>query len=325
MGNYLIKRLLIMIPMLIGITLVSFTIMNMAPGDPVLMYINLEKTSPTPELIEEIRVNMGLDKPMPVRYLIWLKDVMQGNLGYSLQSRQPVLDEIMSRIGTTVMLSSLSLVVSFIFGMLIGTYCALKQYKLSDYILSILAFIGLSAPSFWIAMVMILFFTNTLGWLPSVGLSDLNLSATAGFFTVLIDKAKHLIMPVIALSLGSIGSWTRYQRSSFLEVVNQDYIRTARSKGLSENVITIRHAIRNAALPIITILGMSLPQLIGGAFIIESIFGLPGMGRYGINAIQFRDYPVVMGVTLLSSILVLIGSFISDVLYAVVDPRIRYS
>jgi len=324
MQNYLIKRLLLMIPMLIGVTIISFTIMNLAPGDPAMMYVDLEREAPTPELLAEIRTRIGLDKPLLVRYFIWLKGVVTGDLGYSMATRQPVLREILSRIGTTMKISFLSILLSFTLGMTIGTYCALKQYKFVDYFLSVLAFIGLSLPAFWFAMIIILVFTNTLGWLPSVGLSDVYLVNPTPV-EAFIDRVKHLIMPVFALSLSSIGSWARYQRSSFLEVINQDYIRTARSKGLDETTITLRHALRNSALPIITILGMTLPQLIGGAFIIESIFGLPGMGRLGITAILRRDYPMVMGVTLLSSIMVLLGTFISDILYAVVDPRIRYN
>ena len=324
MRSYIAKRLLIMIPMLLGITIISFILMNMAPGDPVMMYIDVEKGPPTPEEIARVRAELGLDKPVIVRYGVWLKNLLMGDFGYSMVSRQPVLTEVQSRIGTTLTLSILSMGVSFVFGMLVGVICALKQYKFIDYFLSVLAFIGLSVPSFWLAMMMILLFTNKLGWLPSVGLVDVNL-VNPTFAQSLIDRARHLIMPVIAMSLSSIGSWARYQRAAFLEVIHQDYIRTARSKGLNERVITFRHALRNAALPIITILGMSLPGLIGGAFLIESIFGLPGMGRLGTNAIMSRDYPVIMGVTLFSSILVLFGTFLSDILYAVVDPRIRYN
>ena len=324
MKKYLIKRLLIMIPMLLGITLLSFMLMNLAPGDPVMMFVDTEKGVPTAAELARVRELLGLDQPVHIRYILWLKNLATGNLGYSMFSRQPVLFEIQARIGTTILLSSLSMVISALIGMYVGIICALNQYKILDYVLSVLAFIGLSLPSFWLAMMLILLFTNRLGWLPSVGLIDVNLQ-NPGVFADLIDRGKHLILPVIAMSLSSIGSWARFQRAAFLEVQKQDYIRTARSKGLSENKITYRHAFRNAALPIITILGMSLPNLIGGAFLIESIFGLPGMGRLGISAINNRDYPVIMAVTLFSSILVLIGTFIADVTYALVDPRIRYN
>lgn len=324
MRKYLIKRLLLIIPILLGITIFSFIIMNFAPGDPALMYVDFEKGPPTPEDIAEIRSKLGLDKPVFVRYLLWIKDVLKGNLGYSMISRKPVIWEIQQRIGTTILISFSSMVVSSIFGILIGTYCALNQYKLSDYILSVLAFIGLSVPSFWLAMMMILLFTNKLGWLPSVGLSNVYL-VNPSPLEAFSDRIRHLIMPILAMSIVNIGGWARYQRAAFLEVVNQDYIRSARSKGLSESAITFRHALRNASLPIITVLGMSLPSIISGSFIIEKIFGIPGMGGYGINAIMNRDYPAIMGVTLISSILVLVAMFLTDIMYSLIDPRIRYN
>lgn len=322
MRKYLIKRLLVMIPVLFGITILSFIIMNLAPGDPAYMHWDYEQGPPTPEDIAEIRTKLGLDEPIFIRYGLWLKGVVKGNLGYSLISRKPVLWEIQQRIGITVLISSLSMLVSLILGILVGTYCAINQYKISDYILSIFAFIGLSTPSFWLAMMMILLFTNKLGWFPSVGLSNAYL-VDPSFFEAFIDRVKHLIMPISAMSIGIIGSWTRYQRAAYLEVLNQDYIRTARSKGISETTITFTHALRNASLPIITVLGMSLPNIIGGSFIIESIFGIPGMGSYGINAIMNRDYTAIMGVTLMSSILVLVAMFATDILYSLIDPRIR--
>jgi peptide/nickel transport system permease protein len=309
--------------MLLGVTVITFIIMNLAPGDPVMMFVNVERGVPTPEELGRLRAVLGLDKPAVIRYFIWLKNLVTGDFGYSYFSRQPVMNEIKTRIGTTVLLAVLSMGVSFLFGMTVGVVCALKQYKVADYILSVLAFIGLSMPGFWVAIMLIFFFTSRLGWFPSVGLSDVSL-VNPGLLARIADRASHLVMPVMAMSLTSIGGWARYQRSSFLEVINQDYIRTARSKGLSENAITLRHALRNSALPIITILGDSMPILIGGAFIIESIFGLPGMGRLGINAIMNKDYPVVMGVTFFSSIMVILGTFLSDILYAVIDPRIRF-
>lgn len=323
MRNYLLKRLLMMIPILLGITIISFILMNLAPGDPALQYWDFEKGPPSPEDLAEIRQKLGLDKPIYIRYFIWLKDILKGDMGYSMLSRRPISWEIAQRIGPTMLLSFLSMAVSLVFGLLLGVFSALNQYKLSDYILSILAFIGLSIPGFWLAIMLILLFTNTLGWLPSVGLSDVNLPADAGFLVRLWDYIKHLIMPVLAMSIGSIGSWARYQRSAFLETINQDYIRTARAKGLSNNTINWKHAMRNSCLPIVTILGMSLPGLVGGAFLIESIFGIPGLGRFGTNSIMGRDYNAVMGTTLMTSILVLIAMFMTDILYSLIDPRIR--
>jgi len=324
MRRYLIKRILLMIPMLIGITLISYILINLAPGDPATMYVDYEKGPPTPAQLAEIRAKMGLDKPLLIRYLLWLKGIATGNLGYSYRTHKPIITEIGSRIGATITLSLLSMVLSTVLGIIVGVICALRQYKFTDYLLSVLSFIFLSIPSFWLGMMMIYLFTNKLGWLPSVGLRDVYLIDPTPWERF-IDYVRHLIMPVIALSIGSIGSWARYQRATFLEVIGQDFIRTARSKGLSERVIDIKHAMRNSCLPIITLVSMSLPGLIGGAFIIESIFGLPGMGRFGLDAITSRDYPVIMATTLFSSILVMLGAFLADVLYAVIDPRIRYN
>lgn len=322
MRRYLLRRVLALIPLLLGITIISFIIMNLAPGDPTAFYIDPSGTT-SPEMVERIRKNLGLDQPLPVRYVLWLGKTVRGDLGYSFVSNRPVVKEVGDRVFNTLLLTVTSLLVALIFGVLVGVYSALNQYKLSDYILSIFTFIGISMPSFWFAMMMILLFTLKLGWLPSVGMSSSMFppSTSWGRFA---DVIKHMIMPVTVSSLSSLASWARYQRSSMLEVIRQDYIRTARSKGLSNKVVIFRHALRNAALPIITLLGMSIPMLLSGSFIIETIFSWPGMGRLGVSSIFRRDYPVVMGVTLFSSLLVMGGNLIADIMYAVVDPRVRY-
>lgn len=317
------KRLLLMIPMLLGITIVSYIIMNLAPGDAAAMYVDPEMMNIDPNAIEMIREKLGLNQPVHVRYIKWLREVLTGNFGYSYISKQPVIKEIRARLGPTLVLAFLSLTIEVIAGIGLGVYCAKNQYKLSDYVLSVFAFTGMSVPNFWFAMMLILLFTLTLGWLPSMGLVTAGISGP--WHLMLWDRIKHLIMPVVALSLRGMGSWMRYQRSSDLEVMNQDYIRTARSKGLDESTITWTHAFRNAAIPIVTMLGGSLPTLIGGSFVIENVFGFPGLGRYGTQAILARDYPAVMAVTFFSSILVMVGILISDLLYVLVDPRIKYS
>lgn len=323
MARYLTNRLLAMIPMLIGVTIISFFIMNLAPGDPAAMYIDPTLGNTNPAVLEQIREQMGLNKPIIVRYFIWLGELLQGNLGYSFLTRQPVLSEIGSRIGNTVLLASTALVISLVLGVAIGVYSALNQYKVSDYVITVLTFIGISLPGFWIAMMLILLFTSRLGWLPSVGMSDVMLRNPTPWQSF-VDLIRHMILPVTVLSLAQIASWARYQRSSFLEVIEQDYIRTARSKGLKGSTVTNRHALRNAMLPIITLLGLAIPNLIGGAFVVETIFAWPGMGRLGTNAIYQMDYPIVMGVILFSSILVLVGNLLADVLYSFADPQIRY-
>lgn len=323
MVKYIIRRILTMIPMLIGITIVSYLIMNAAPGDAAQMYIDPELARQDPGYLDRVREQLGLDQPIYIRYAMWFKEMLKGNFGYSYISQKPILDEIKERIGPTIALTSSSLLLGVVVGVSIGVYCAKRQYRLPDYVLSVFAFFGMSLPSFWFAMMLILLFTLQLRWLPSMGLVTVGLSGP--WYVKLFDNIKHMIMPVIALSLADMGAWMRYQRASYLEVMNQDYIRTARSKGLAEKEITWRHAFKNSAIPIITMLGGTIPSLIGGAFVIESVFGLPGMGRYGTQAILRRDYPAVMAVTFFSSILVMVGLLITDILYVVVDPRIKIS
>ncbi len=322
MQMFLLRRMVTLVPLLIGVTFISFLIMNLSPGDPTAIYIDPSMGEHTQEMREAVQRSLGLDRPLPVRYALWLGRLVVGDLGYSFVSRRPVTREISSRIMNTVLLASASLGVALLLGVIIGVYSALNQYKVSDYVVTVLAFIGLSMPNFWFAMVMILVFTGRLGWLPSVGMMDVHVGPTIleRTFSVL----RHLIMPTLVLSLAHMATWTRYQRSSMLEVIRQDYIRTARAKGLSERVVIYRHALRNAAIPVITLLGMSMPALISGSFIVETVFAWPGMGRLGVGAVFSRDYPVVMGVTLFSSVMVMGGNLLADVMYAVVDPRIRY-
>lgn len=323
MGRYLVGRLLGMVPMLLGVTIICFFIMNLAPGDPVAMYVDPTLGNANAAVMAAMRERMGLNQPIIVRYFIWLGELLQGNMGYSFSTKQPVLGEILARVGNTLLLATTSLIISLIVGVAVGVYSALNQYKTSDYVITILAFIGVSLPGFWVAMMLILLFTSRLGWLPSVGMSDVMLRNPTPWESF-VDLVRHMILPVVVLSIAQIASWARYQRASFLEVIEQDYIRTARSKGLPEGAINRRHALRNATLPIITLLGLAIPTLIGGAFVVETIFAWPGMGRLAINAIFQQDYPVVMGVIFFSSILVLFGNLIADILYSVADPRIRY-
>lgn len=322
MQKYLLRSLIAIIPLIIGVTFISFLIMNMAPGDPTSIYIDPTIGEITPEMLEIIRADLGLDRPFFLRYFYWLSTTIRGDLGYSFVSNRPVTTEIGARIFNTLLLTVSSLLVALTGGVFIGVYAAINQYKTSDYILSILAFVGISMPNFWLGMMLILLFTSRLGWLPSVGMSSFISPPTLG--GQILDVIKHMILPVIVLSSASLASWTRYQRSAMLEVIRQDYIRTARSKGLAEKTVIYRHALRNASLPIVTLLGMSMPILISGSFIVETIFSWPGMGRLGVNAIFSRDYPIVMGVTLFSSFLVLLGNLLADIFYAVLDPRIRY-
>jgi peptide/nickel transport system permease protein len=320
MLKYIGKRLLTMIPMLLGISIISYLVINLAPGDAADMFLDPEMMG-NPDYVEQVREQLGLDQPILVRYLNWLKEILRGNFGYSYKTKLSVFGEIKTKIGVTVALASVSILIQYVLGVSLGILCAKKQYKLTDYLVSTLALLGLSVPSFWLAMMLKLVFSSRLGWLPSSGLYTVGFvgSELAHFF----DRVKHLVLPVIAMSLGGIGSRMRYMRSSYLEVMNSDYVRTAKSKGVSSRRLTWVHAFRNASLPIITMIGSILPQLIGGSFIIESVFGIPGLGRYGTQAVMNRDYPVIMATIMVSSLLVMIGILISDLLYVLCDPRVK--
>ena len=324
MAKYIVKRLLALIPMLIGITLVSFVLMQVAPGDPAEMFHNPEKGELTAEERAAIHEKLGLNQPIIVQYFKWLGELCQGNFGYSYSNHKAIFPEMMHRTSVTLQLSVWSLLLSLVGGVMIGMYSALHQYKLADNIISILTFIGAAIPGFWLALMLILLFSLTLGWLPFIGLHSSDVVNMTGW-AYNWDYIKHLIMPVFVMAFGNMTAWARYQRSAFLEVMQQDYIRTARSKGLTEHEINWRHAFRNSALPIITLMGGSLSGLVGGAFLTESVFSINGMGRYGMEAISKRDYPIVMATIVFSSVLVMLGNLLSDILYVVVDPRIKYT
>lgn len=317
MLKYIIKRILQAIPLLLIVSLISFLIINFAPGDPVNMFINPETSSPAQ--VEIVRANLGLDKPIYVRYFIWLQNVVKLDFGTSFLHSRPVWDLIRERVPATLSLALVATIISFLVAIPAGIISALKKNTIIDYFFSTISFIGVSLPSFWFGLMLILLFSLKLGWLPTGGMRT-NFDEFE-----LLDRIKHLILPATVMAMGSMASKMRYMRSSMLEVIRQDYIRTARSKGLSERVVILKHALRNSLLPIITMLGFIIPSLLGGAAIIESIFSWPGLGRLVIEANFMRDYPVLMGSTVISSVLVIVGSLIADILYAVADPRIKYN
>jgi peptide/nickel transport system permease protein len=310
-----------MIPTLFVISLISFLMMHLAPGDPIAMYMNPQKRTMTTEDVEALRHKLGLDRPVQIQYFYWVTNTMQGDWGYSLKSKAPVLEEILSRLPNTLLLAGSAILITIILAIPIGIISAVKRYTFIDYVTTIGAFIGISMPGFWFALILLNIFSNKLGWLPSVGMQTLGQS-TGGMDKV-IDVLRHLILPMIAMSAVEMAYWARYQRSSLLEVMNQDYIRTARSKGLRERLVVIRHGFRNALIPMVTLLGLTFPDLVSGSYIIETVFGWPGMGRLGVNSLIYRDYPIVMGVTMLSALLVVTGNLVADILYALVDPRIH--
>ena len=330
MMRYIFKRLVSMIPVVIGVTLVSFLIVHLAPGKPTDVLTELNPKM-TPEARERLEQYYGLDKPLLIQYGLWLKRIIMLDFGKSFSSdARPVMEKIWDphvplsdrRLSVTLLINVLSLAVILCCAIPLGIYSAVRPYTLFDRFTTVIVFIGFAAPAFWLALLLMLLFGVKLGWLPISGLTSLDygsLPASAQVF----DKARHLILPVFVSAFGGVAAISRYMRSSMIEAVRTDYIITARAKGLSETAVIYKHALRNALLPIITILGLSIPGLIGGSVIFEQIFSIPGMGQLSYQAIMGRDYPVIMVVLLLSSILTLIGNLVADVCYALVDPRIR--
>ncbi|MGL6217446.1 MAG: ABC transporter permease [Lacrimispora sphenoides] len=314
MLKYIIKRILIAIPVLIGITVIDFLIMTMV-GSPLEL---LQGPRVSEAAIETKRIALGLNKPVYVQYWIWLTNLLQGNMGYSMKSFQPVSQMIKTYIGPTLLLMSVSLFVSMLIAVPAGIYSAVHKYTPQDYTVVTLSFLGSSVPSFFLALVLIYFFTVRLGWLPSSGMYTLGAQKSA------IDVLRHMIMPVIVLATSMAGTNIRYIRSAMLEILRMDYLRTARAKGIGRFLVINKHALRNALIPVITVFGMHIPILFGGAIIIEQVFSWPGLGMMTMSAIISRDYPVIMGVCLMSAIVVLVANLLTDIIYALVDPTITY-
>jgi peptide/nickel transport system permease protein len=318
MIKYILRRVIISIPVLVGITLITFMAYNLAPGDPISAMI--DPTQPmSGEMMQKLRQEYGLDQPLPVRYLIWLREAAKGNLGYSFASRRPVSQVIAERVPATLQLTFGALLIALALGIPLGVYSALHQYSKLDYILTLLAFLAVSVPAFFFALGAIYIFALRLDLFPTHGINS------PGAEHLVLDRIYHLILPATVLGVERIAGFLRYTRSSVLEVLGQDYMTTARAKGLRNRVVFWTHGFRNALITLITIIALSIPGLFGGAFIIEWIFAWPGMGQLAISSINARDYPTLMGTALIGSILVLVSNLLADVLYAAADPRIRYS
>lgn len=312
-----------MIPLLIGISILNFAIMHLAPGDPIDLLVERNATA---EERARIKALYGLNDPIPVQYVRWMTQVLKGDLGRSFVDGQPVAKSILERLPYTLYLNFLIMIVIYVVAIPIGIISALRQYSKFDHAMTTLAFLGQAVPSFWIGLILIYTFGLKLDLLPISGIGTIGLNVrTAGFWKTFVDRAAHVIMPVFVVAFGSMTGVARYMRSSMLEVVRQDYVRTARAKGLPEKVVIIKHAMRNAFLPIVTLLGNELPLLFGGMVVIESIFSWPGIGLLSIRAIFQRDYQIVMAVNMMGAVLMVIGNFLADLLYVVVDPRIKYS
>jgi peptide/nickel transport system permease protein len=314
LGRYLIRRAIISIFTLIAISIVVYTILALAPGDPLSGFAN--NPNVPPELRERIRKTMGLDDPIYVQYLRWASAYVQGDWLQSYSAKIPVRDYVLSRLPTTLMISGSAFVLSILIAVPIGVLSAIKQYSLFDQAATTFAFLGFSIPTFFSGILMILVFSVFFGWLPFVYDSQVT-----GFW----PNVKQSIMPITVLGLAGAAQLMRFVRASMLETISQDYVRTARAKGLREQSVVVLHAMRNALIPVVTVLALQVPEIFGGAIITEQIFRIPGIGRALIDGIYSKDVPVVMAITFGIAVLVVLFNVIADVLYAVLDPRIRYS
>lgn len=318
MGKYVIRRLLQMIPLLLGISIIVFGVMHSAPGNPVAQMAFGTRTDPEFKA-KRIR-ELGLDQPLPVQYVKWLSHTLRGDFGESIRFRRPVSEMILERLPNTLTLTVTAEVMALLIAIPVGVISATRQYSAFDYTVSAAAFMGISLPSFFAALLAIYIFGVQLQWFPLSG------TQTAGVTNpTLLDRLHHLALPALTLAVRSVASYARFTRSSMLEVIRQDYVRTARAKGLQERLVVYKHALRNGLIPLVTLIGFSLPGLFGGAVLLEYIFVWPGMGQLSIEAVGNRDYPLLMATNMLFAVLVLLGNLVADILYAVVDPRIRYA
>lgn len=321
MLTYIIKRTLLMVPILLGITVLSFGIMRLAPGGPAEAQMDFSSKA-SAEARERLRKLYGADQPFHKQYATWLKKFVTLDFGEAFADGRKVKDKILERLPITLTINILSLGLVLLIAIPIGIMSATRQYSLLDRFTTIFVFIGFSTPSFWLALLLIYTLGVQWGVLPISGIQSLDVTGLT-IWGWLIDRAQHLILPVFVLAFGGLAGYSRYMRNNMLEVMRQDYIRTARAKGLPESKVIYKHALRNALMPIITILGLSLPGIIGGSLITETVFSIPGMGLLMYQAVLSRDYNLVMGILVPVAFLTLLGNFFADVAYAFTDPRVR--
>lgn len=321
MLSYITKRVLLMIPLIFGITLITFIVIHLAPGSPVEVQTEMS-LKVSAQAKENLKKLYGLDKPLHIQYVDWLRRFVNLDFGKSFVDGRRVIDKIVERIPITLTINILSLILIFIIAIPIGVLSATKQYSLFDKLSTIFVFVGFSTPTFWLALLLMILFGVNMGLLPISGIQSIDVSEM-GPFERLLDWIKHLVLPVGVSAFGGIAGLSRYSRSSMLEVIRQDYIRTAKAKGLTASEVVFKHAFRNALMPIVTILGLSVPGLIGGGVIFETIFAIPGMGQLFYSSTMARDYPTIMGILVIGAVLTLFGNLIADVSYALVDPRLR--
>jgi len=334
MLNYIVKRLLLLIPVLLGVSFLAFILIHLVPGDPAQVMLGERAT---PQALAQLRQNLGLNDPLYVQYLRFLGHILQGNFGRSIQTQDPVLDDLATHFPATLELTIAAMFIAVVFGITAGTIAAVRQYSIFDNVSMVGALVGVSMPIFWLGLLLIWIFAQVLGWLPPssrlsvttdlhaiTGLYVLDALLT-GNFPALVDALKHLLLPSLALATIPLSIIARMTRSSMLEVLHQDYIRTARAKGLTENVVIFKHALKNAFLPVLTVMGLQFGSLLGGAVMTETIFSWPGIGRLMYNAILARDFPVVQGGILFIALLFVLINLLVDVLYKFFDPKIRFS
>jgi peptide/nickel transport system permease protein len=315
-GTYILRRLLIALPSLLGISIVLFTVLALAPGDPFGELAS--NPNIPPEVAAGLRLKFGMDDPVPIRYVRWLTAMLHGDWGFSFASRINVDTLIMQRLGTTLLVIGSSQVLALLIALPVGVYAATRPYSLFDQVANTLTFIGFSLPTFFTGLLLILVFSIQLDWLPFVYRSDISATGWRFFW----EHFKQAIMPVAVLGLFQAASWTRFVRSAALDVIRLDYVTTARSKGLKERVVIIKHVVRNALIPVVTLVALQLPGIFGGAIVTEQIFRVPGIGSLLISAILANDTPVIMAVTFVFSCLVITFNLLADILYGWLDPRI---
>ncbi|GHF42877.1 peptide/nickel transport system permease protein [Deinococcus metalli] len=314
-ATHLLKRLLGTVPLLLGVSLLLFGVLHLAPGGPLDVYA--DNPSVSPEALAQMRTAFGLDQPLPVQYVSWVTAFFTGEWGYSIRTARPVTQEIAERIGPTLILGGTSFVLSLLIALPLGIVSAVRRYSGVDYLITFLSFLGVSMPVFWLALMLQLLFAVQWRLLPSAGIQ------TIGSDSVL-DLIHHLILPACILAFASVAGWSRYMRSSMVEVLGQDYVRTARAKGLTAGRVVVHHALRNALIPIITVVALDFATILSGAVITETIFAWPGIGRLFIESMNGRDYPVLMALMMAGSFALILSNLLADLAYAAVDPRIRY-
>jgi peptide/nickel transport system permease protein len=321
---YALRRLVLALPLLIGITFISFAVIHLAPGEPVDLQagdLNAQSSAQARQLLREL---YGLDQPLAVQYWNWLGRLVRLDFGRSFApDARPVLQKIGERLPVTLLLNIVELLIIVAVSVPIGMASATRQYSTFDKVTTVFVFVGFATPDFWLALLLMILFGTELGWLPISGLRSLNWEYLS-FWRQQWDFVSHLILPILVATFGGLAGFSRYMRQSMLEVIRQDYIQSARAKGLAEGVVIGKHALRNALLPLVTILGLSLPGLIGGSVIVESIFAIPGMGQLMVQAVFERDYPVIMGNLVVVATLTLVANLVADIAYGLVDPRIRF-